>query len=395
LSLFGDTALLLAAGIWVKVLTGSNSAAGLVMFCLTLPSVFGPLFGMLADRVRRRPLMIATNGGMAAVTLLLLSVSDADDVWLIFAVITAQGIATSILNAAQMGLFFVMIPRDLLGAANSVQVAVQESMKLLAPVAGAGLFVWLGGGATALVDSLTFVVAVLALSMIRVDEPAPTPRTGRWRTEVLEGFRHIARVAPLRRVVLASGAVLLSTGLSQVAVFALVASGLHRTPPFVGVLLSLQGLGSVVTSFVAAPMMRRLREGHFVGLGVLIHAVGVALMMMPTLPTVVAGQVLRGLGLPWLVIGAYTLMQRMTPVQLQGRAASATTMILFVPSTLTLLAAAWLGAVLSGTATYLVCYAVIAAVGAAAGLYLLARPAADVSSEEEDEPATESADAAT
>ena len=37
LSLFGDRAMYLVLGIWVKTLTGSNAQAGLVFFVLALP----------------------------------------------------------------------------------------------------------------------------------------------------------------------------------------------------------------------------------------------------------------------------------------------------------------------------------------------------------------------
>ena len=37
LSLFGDSALWLALGVWAKVLTGSSAAAGMVMFFIAAP----------------------------------------------------------------------------------------------------------------------------------------------------------------------------------------------------------------------------------------------------------------------------------------------------------------------------------------------------------------------
>src|SRR5712692_335454 len=72
LSLFGDTALYLALAIWVKSLTGSNAAAGLVFFFLALPSIAAPVGGLLVDRVRRRPLMIVVDLLVGGTVLLLL-----------------------------------------------------------------------------------------------------------------------------------------------------------------------------------------------------------------------------------------------------------------------------------------------------------------------------------
>ena len=69
LSVFGDSALWLALGVWAKMLTGSSAAAGMVIFFLAAPQLLSPLSGLLADRVRRRPLLIAANlahGGRSA-----------------------------------------------------------------------------------------------------------------------------------------------------------------------------------------------------------------------------------------------------------------------------------------------------------------------------------------
>jgi hypothetical protein len=50
LSLLGDSSMWLACGIWVKSLTGSDSAAGLTFFFFTAPAVLAPMAGLLVDR---------------------------------------------------------------------------------------------------------------------------------------------------------------------------------------------------------------------------------------------------------------------------------------------------------------------------------------------------------
>src|SRR5580693_6630202 len=60
-SLLGDSALSLVAGIWVKSLTGSSAEAGLVSACVYLPSLFGPIGGVIADRVHRQRLLIGLD----------------------------------------------------------------------------------------------------------------------------------------------------------------------------------------------------------------------------------------------------------------------------------------------------------------------------------------------
>src|SRR5690242_1066876 len=83
---FGDSAMLLVAGVWVKTLTGSSSLAAAVTFCIWAPALAGPVLGALADRVRRRPLLIRVNVVLAVLLPVLLVVHAERDVWLLFAV---------------------------------------------------------------------------------------------------------------------------------------------------------------------------------------------------------------------------------------------------------------------------------------------------------------------
>ena len=58
---------MLVLGIWAKALTGSSADAGLVFFTFALATLLAPLGGWVADRVRRKPLMVWTNSAIAVV----------------------------------------------------------------------------------------------------------------------------------------------------------------------------------------------------------------------------------------------------------------------------------------------------------------------------------------
>jgi MFS family permease len=65
----GDGAFWLAVGVWVKDLTGSNARAALAMFCYLAPRMLSPLTSLVADRFRRRSVLLVTYPLLAAVVL--------------------------------------------------------------------------------------------------------------------------------------------------------------------------------------------------------------------------------------------------------------------------------------------------------------------------------------
>ena len=61
----------------------------------------------------------------------------------------------------------------LLAEANAAQQTLIQGLRLVTPLVGAGLFVWLGAGAVAVIDAATFCVAAACLAALRVTEAAP------------------------------------------------------------------------------------------------------------------------------------------------------------------------------------------------------------------------------
>jgi len=369
-SLLGDSALWLAMGIWVKTMTGSNGAAGLVFFFFTAPTLLAPVSGLIVDRVRRRPLPMVTNACTGGAVLLLLLVHGRGQVWLVYLVMALYGLAYTLLGSGQSALLTVLVPRDLLPDANGALRTVQEALRLIAPLAGAGLFVLVGAHLVAVMDAATFAVPVLCLALLRLREPRPQPSGGRWRAEVLAGFRYLAVTPVLRQLVIAGACMLTVFGFSETIVFAIVGQGLHRPPAFVGVLIAIQGAGAILGGPTDAPLIRRIGESWLVGVAMLVAAAGAALCIPPALPAVIAGLVLLGMAIPWLVIAFMTLLQRRTPAELQGRAYAAADALVTTPQTISIA----LGAALIGVAGYRTLLIAMAVVTVGAAGYLLSRP---------------------
>ncbi|MGA2528992.1 MAG: MFS transporter [Acidimicrobiales bacterium] len=368
-SLFGDTAMFLAMGIWVKVLTGSNGEAGLVFFAIAIAAVLSPLAGMVVDRLPRRRLLFWSNLAGAAVVLLLLFVHGRGELWLIYVVAFFYGLVYTFLSAGQSALLKAMLPDELIGDARGMLSTVREGLRLFGPLSGAGLYALAGGGVVAVVDAATFVIAAGSLLLVRVDETRAEPEHVHWFVEMTAGIRHIWGSVVLRQMVIAGGITLLVVGFSESICFAVVAEGLHRPPTFLGVVIAVQGIGALIGGPSAAPIARRLGEGPLMGLGLVVAATGAALFAISAMAGVMAAAILFGIGLPWIVVGAYTMLQRRTPLELQGRVSAAADTILSTPQTVSIAMGAWL----VGIVDYKVLLFVMAGTIVLAAAYLLSR----------------------
>ncbi|WP_416967379.1 MFS transporter [Streptomyces sp. 4F14] len=199
---FGTSALWLVSGVWVKDLTGSDGLAALCMLAMWAPTLAGPLLGALADRLPRRPLLIASSLFLAALLPVLLTVDSPGLVWLVLGVLLVYG-ATGVVNdAAEAALVAGTLPTALLGDFNGLRMAITEGMKLVAPLAGAGLYAVYGGPAVVLLDAGTFVVAAGIYAGLRTgageasrERTTPGPVAGVGRTTGAKGG---ARSLPVR-----------------------------------------------------------------------------------------------------------------------------------------------------------------------------------------------------
>ena len=368
-SLFGDTAMFLALGIWVKVLTKSNGDAGLVFFAFGIAALLSPLAGMIVDRLPRRRLLFWSNLGGAAVVLLLLFVHGREQLWLIYVVAFGYGLAYTFLSAGQSALLKLMLPDELLGDARGMLSTVREGLRLFGPLTGAGLFALAGGGVVAVVDATTFLIAAGSLLFVEIDEANAVPQAVHWFVEVTAGMRHIWNAVVLRQMIVAGSITLLVVGFSESICFAVVSQGLHRPPTFLGVVVAVQGIGAVVGGPTSAPLARRVGEGPLMGFGLIVLAIGAGLFAVPALAGVLPGAILFGMGLPWIVVGSYTMLQRRTPPELQGRVSAAADTFLSTPQVLSIAAGAWL----IGLVSYRILLFVMAGTVLIAAAYLLSR----------------------
>ena len=368
LSAFGDFALWIVMAVWMKTLTGSSWRAGLVFFVLAFGNLAAPLGGLLADRVRRRPLMIVTDFFLAGAVLVLLFVHDRSDAWLIYLVALLYGVGGSVFFPARSALLRLMLPEELLADANGVLSSTQQGVRIVAPLAGAGLYAAFGGGVVAILDAATFVGSAFFLGLMRTGEEKPQPEEQHFVAEVTAGFRHVWRTLPLRQLVAGVSVALLVVGFSETLIFFVIAR-VGEQPSFFGVMATIQGVGAIAGGFTAATVVRRFGDLKAAGIGLGLFGVCCLLLTLPTLGLVLIAFPVAGLGLVWLVVGYGTALQTRTPLVIQGRVSAAADLVATLAQTTSIAT----GAALSIVVDYRILFVVMAAVLVGSGGYLATR----------------------
>ncbi|WP_367040607.1 MFS transporter [Streptomyces sp. Je 1-332] len=366
---FGSSAMWLVAGVWVKDLTGSDGLAALCTFALWAPTLVGPLLGTFADRTRRKPLLIGVNLALGALLTSLLFVDSPDTLWILYAVLFLYGACGAITDAAEAALVTSAVGRDLTGDFNGLRMSANEGMKLIAPLAGAGLFAAYGGARVALLDAATFVLAAGMFTLLRVREDAPARTTKSWCGRTAEGARYLWGSRQLRPLIRAGGLTMLTSGISGAAVYAVV-EGLGHSPAYTGVLYVVQGAGSVAVGVASGALLQRFGGRRFGGAGIALTAIAAALHALPYDGTALAGSLANGLGLPCVLIAGMTAVQRETPQALLGRAAATANTLMFTPTALGIA----LGAALIETVDYRVLLPVLAGARLLIAMPLLKAP---------------------
>ncbi|MGH3165589.1 MAG: MFS transporter [Trebonia sp.] len=139
---------------------------------------------------------------------------------------------------------------------------------------------------------------------------------------------------------------------------------------FLGVLITVQGVGAVFGGLAAAPLLKRVSEPVLIAMALACVTLSMLCLMVPDLVLVLTGMVVAGFVSPWLNVAGVTAFQRRTPDAMMGRVFGVFGLALTIPQ----VASIGLGAALITVVSYRVLLLVIAVVAAGAGVFLVSQP---------------------
>jgi MFS family permease len=287
--------------------------------------VFVLVAGALADRLDRRTTMRNVQLFRVAVVAVLaaLAVMDALSLPVLYVAAFVLGVGETLFDTAAQSILPSVVDKEQLATANGRLYAVELVMNQFVgpPLGGVliGLSVPLVLGSSIVGYALAALGLTLLVGSFRPQRSGPPTRL---TSDIAEGLRYLWRNRVLRTMAFMVGGMnLASTATFAVLVLYAVSPGPMRlSEPAFGVLLTTFAIGSLLGSFLAAPLQRRFGRVRMLFLSVVIIGAGLAVPAFTTSAIVIgASFAISGVFIVvWNVI-TVTLRQRIVPDGLLGR----------------------------------------------------------------------------
>ena len=322
-----------ALGWFAWQLTGSEFWVGLVAFTQFAPAVvFGPIFGVLADRFDRRRASIVINalGTVNMLSLGVLAWLGLVDIY----VLTTQSLIQGALDGAHTPVRMTLVPN--LVSRNQLQSAIATSSisfnvsRFIGPAIAGAVIATQGVAAAFAINGVSYLAYIFALSIVELrPSVARSKPPGHVGAEMLDGIRYIVQHRTIRGLLLiiavasvfGRGALEMMPAFAD-AVFRRGASGL-------AILTASLGAGSIAAGLLlsrsTAWLDSRAIKIAVISAGIFIVIFGATESFWLAVPVVVSlGSILSVCG-----VGSQILIQTMVDDEVRGRVSSFWGMIAF------------------------------------------------------------------
>ena len=330
ISLTGDWFNLIASAALIATLTQSGTAiGGLFVVRMLAPFLVSPFAGVIADRYNRRAILISTDVLRCFVVLGFVLVREPQHVWLIYALTAVQAASQGFYFPAWNALLPDITRPGEVGIANALSSATWSVMLAFGSALGGLVAGVIGVYPAFVIDALTFLLSALILLRMPYQSsltPAPDQSLLAGIRQYIDGLGYLRRHVDTFAIAIQKAILgFFIIGFFQVAQVTIA----ERYFPIgeggsisMGLIYVMAGIGSGVSPILgrnwARDRDRRLRL--MIAFGYVCAAGGFLICSsLISLPVVLIGSLLRGVGggLVW-VLGTQLLLQ-ILPNEVRGR----------------------------------------------------------------------------
>ncbi|PKN09667.1 MAG: MFS transporter [Deltaproteobacteria bacterium HGW-Deltaproteobacteria-8] len=331
-------------------LTGSSLSLGLVGFAGQFPVfVLGIFGGVMADRMNRRTLLVATQAAalLQAVLLAWLTFAGQIEVWQVMVLATFLGTVNAVDIPTRQSFIVDLVGKQDLHNAIALNSSMFNSARILGPSVAGIMLAAVGEGWCFSLNALSFLAVIACLLRMGTPRrPVPMSHPSVW-THLREGFAYAWRTREVRAILqlLAVASVI---GMSYVVLMPVFAAEiLHRGASGLGLLMSATGCGSLAGALLLAMRRESRGIGRYAYFGMLGFGASLALFGLSS-SFWLSFLLLLPVGFCMIVsmAAANTILQTLCPDELRGRVMALYSMMF--------MGMAPFGALLSGTLAHMI-----------------------------------------
>jgi MFS family permease len=315
----------------LKLLGASTFQVGLLASLERLPFLLvGLPAGAIVDRVRRRPVLIASDLGRA---LALGSIpvaywAHALSMSQLYVVVFVTGVLTVFFDVAYQSYLPALVSRIQLVEGNS-KLQVSESGAEIVGPALAGLLYQLFRAGAIVADAISYIWSAACVMLIRGQEVTPISARDEsgervpLRRQIAEGVRYVAGHRYLRAIAACTAIANLFSSMLLAVFFTYAVRKLHMSAGLIGLVFAIGSVGFLLGALAAQPLARRLGVGPTIVWSAFLF--GPPMLLIPLAPQ---GAPVPMLAAAWFVastaspiynITQVSLRQAICPHRLQGR----------------------------------------------------------------------------
>ncbi len=308
----------------------SGTAIGVVTALQFLPSLmFSPYAGLLADRVNRRKMLIATQGsmGVLAVVLGALVLSGHAQLWHVYVLAFALGTASALDAPVRQTFVAELVPPDGLANAVGLNSASFNAARLIGPGVAGLMIAAVGIGWVFLINGVTFAATIAAMLRMRPRELTVLPQASHAKGQIRQALGYVHGRSDIL-VIMAVVGVVSTLGLNFQLTSAMMATQVfHKGPGEYGLLGSILAIGSLAGALLAA-RRRHPRVRLVVGAAFGFAAASGLMALMPSYVTYAIACIPVGFFSLTMLTAANATIQTSTTAIMRGRVMSLYLMVM-------------------------------------------------------------------
>ncbi|MGI9093858.1 MAG: MFS transporter [Mycobacteriales bacterium] len=263
----------------------SGTALGIVTALQFVPTLaLGLWGGVVADRYDKRRLLMGTQlcAGLTALTLGVLDLTGAVQIWHVFVLAAALGLVTVVDNPTRQSFAVEMVGRADVGNAVSLNSAIFNSARIVGPAVAGLLISTVGTGQVFLINGASYLAVISSLALMRESElhkARPLPRAS---GQLREGLAYVRSRRDLMLPLLLVF-VVATLGLNfQITIALMAKSTFHTGAESYGLLSTAIAVGSLGGALVSSRRSVRPRLRLLLGAAFAFGLLETTSALMPT-----------------------------------------------------------------------------------------------------------------